>query len=157
MAHILNIQRSSSWIKLSSAIAFLAIVIVLWFFLIDYILIWAVSTGNTNTVSKVLAFGADPNTYRATRSEAMVNAAYNGNVSVLQILLEHGGNPNGFVEGGYSVLSAAIERRHTNAVKLLLTKGANPCVGDGSGQTAIQLSDGYAPIIRLLQDKGCTK
>jgi len=103
----------------------------------------------------ILDQGADVNTADGRGATPLMYAAVVGSVEVMRFLLEHHADPNAQNQFGSTALIWSAT--DLAKVQLLLDHGANPNLASKKGRTPLlvaAMSDGSAPIVRLLLDKG---
>jgi uncharacterized protein len=93
---------------------------------IDKDLVSAAATGDTKTVQRLLAEGADIETIQAKEWTPLTAAASEGKIEVVKLLLASGADPNRPAPGGVRAFELAALSRHLDIVKLLLSSGADP-------------------------------
>jgi ankyrin repeat protein len=94
----------------------------------------AAREGNTAEVVRLLAAGADPNTYRNVAGRnpseegvpvtALVVAAMLGYLEMARLLLDGGADPSLAAGSGFTPLIAATGKGHLEVLRLLLARGA---------------------------------
>lgn len=118
----------------------------------------AITTGDTTTVQKLLAAGADPNeSYGADEETALLVAAVERRERIVQLLLTAGADPNHGDMCGYTPLMGAVCANAPRIVELLLAAGANPhrkcgCTGANALQDAA--IGGHYDIVKTLLENG---
>lgn len=88
-------------------------------------LLFAAQQGSLESVTLLLAAGADVHDTAPDGTRALVVAAHSGHAEVAAFLLENGADPNA-AAAGYTALHAAILRGEVDFVKALLARGADP-------------------------------
>ncbi|HEV2426032.1 MAG TPA: ankyrin repeat domain-containing protein [Terriglobia bacterium] len=88
-------------------------------------LMYAALYGNTDSMKRLLAAGADPNARNAAGATALMWAAYD--LDKARLLVDHGADVNAHSDGGRTPLMIAATRHgSTPVLQLLLDHGANP-------------------------------
>jgi ankyrin repeat protein len=112
--------------------------------------------GNDLTQLKaLLAQGADVNGRDAKGETPLMYAASVGSAEAMKLLLEHGADAN--VQNQFGSTALIWSATDLAKVELLLAHGANPNLASKRGRTPLlvaAMSDGSAPIVRLLVSKG---
>lgn len=88
-------------------------------------LLFAAQQGTAETVTLLLAAGADVNDAAPEGTSALVVAAHGGHGAVCALLLERGADVDA-AGAGYTALHAAVLRGDVELVKRLVARGANP-------------------------------
>lgn len=81
-------------------------------------------SGDAESISLLLAAGADVNDTAPDGNSALVIAAFSGHANVVQLLLERGADPNRS-GAGYSALHLAVLRGDLTTLNRLVASGAN--------------------------------
>lgn len=115
-------------------------------FLVD-----AVHSGNLETVTLLLANGADANA-TAKRESALSAAAKRGHLSILKYLLASHGNPNRRHDLGNTPLIEAVLNNRKEAAEMLLACGASASIATNNGNSALHFAalKGNVDIVALL-------
>jgi uncharacterized protein len=93
---------------------------------IDKDLVSAASSGDTKSVQRLLAEGADIETIQAKEWTPLIAAASEGKIEVVRLLLTSGADPNRPKPGGSTALEFAAMHGHVDVVMVLLSSGADP-------------------------------
>jgi ankyrin repeat protein len=118
---------------------------------------WACRPANPEIVSKLLEFGADPNSSTEDGETPLHIAAYEGSDACVQLLLDSGADVSATTEDGKTPLMSAAQTG-LSIVRSLLAAGADPLSRDSGGRTALHWAiigthdDGS--LIRLLLSGG---
>jgi ankyrin repeat protein len=97
----------------------------------------AIRIGSLETVSTLLAHGADPNRPAADDRKPLMLAARGGLDEIVRQLLDKGGDVNGRnARDGTTALMWAANTGRRRIVDLLLERGANPSITAKDGWTA---------------------
>ena len=104
-------------------------------------LLFAARSGDAESVTVLVAAGADVNEALPNGTSALTLAAHSGHGAVAVALLDKGADPNA-AGVGYTALHAAVLRGDLDLVKALLAHGANPNLQTTKG----------TPVRRLSQD-----
>jgi len=98
----------------------------------------AVTQGNLQKITSLLASGADVNERGANGRTALMVAAETGDAQAVSLLLANKANPNVTdSKQGRTALMIAAEAGQAEIVQLLLNAGANPNAKDRLGETAM--------------------
>jgi ankyrin repeat protein len=89
-------------------------------------LILAAMDGDSKTVERCLADGADPNTVDVTGYSAVTWAARSGNDATVEVLLRAGADPRSMTQTGLTPLAVAAGSGCTSTMRVLLSHGADP-------------------------------
>jgi hypothetical protein len=103
----------------------------------------AVQTGDTSTVQRLLAQGADVNERDQAGNSVLSRAAYAGYMEIARLLVDKGANLDSRNSMGETALMFAVSSYSPNRdymVRLLLDKGANIDIRNTSGNTAQTLA-----------------
>lgn len=100
-------------------------------------LVAASQAADTGLLSKLLAEGANPDSYDENRNTALIFAARDGHIDMVTQLLSNGAEVNWIDGEGVTPLILAAFKNHPEVVKLLLANSADKTVVDGFGRTAI--------------------
>ncbi|MYC63829.1 MAG: hypothetical protein F4X16_13545, partial [Caldilineaceae bacterium SB0661_bin_34] len=113
----------------------------------------AAGNGNTLTVERLLADGADPNMVDGNGETALHNAARHGHVLVADQLLKHGANPDVINVRRSTPLHLAAWFGHEQVVSLLLAHGAVSDLVDSWGDTPLAnaVIQGHTRVARLIE------
>lgn len=103
------------------------------------VLFYAIESGNTGLVTKILAAGADPNKKDSSFDSALMFAINSGassiDNSIIVTLLEYGADVNTLNVNGETPLKLALDLERKSCIKSMLTHGA-------------VIPEGYARFIR---------
>jgi hypothetical protein len=115
-------------------------------------LVAAATAGRVETVSDLLARGADANAKSAAGRPALVSAAYNGNRRTSAALLVAGADPNAADAAGNTALMGASAMGHVDTVRLLLAVGAKKDAKNAAGEDAVTMAQraGHAAVEEIL-------
>ena len=116
----------------------------------------AASTGDINTLSRLLNEGADIDAKDETDWTPLLLAAYMGHIEVVRLLLGKGADIDAKNNYGDTSLHKAASYDHIKVVRLLLGKGADVNAKNTDGQTPLHspADKGYIEVARLLIDRG---
>ncbi|GAA3180092.1 ankyrin repeat domain-containing protein [Nonomuraea roseoviolacea] len=118
----------------------------------------AALNGESETVSELLAGGADPNRPSEGEDEGLplCAAASWDRVEAARALLAAGADVNGREEGGWTALLWAAANGHADTARLLVEAGAEVDVTNDDGDTALTLAArrGALGVVRVLLDSG---
>jgi len=116
---------------------------------------WAAFKNETECVSLLLSYGANPNA-RAHPSgwTPLHDAAYSNSKEAVQLLIDAGANVDARANSGATPLCFAAQEDASKAAELLLQRGAElgarcaggPLRGEGEMQTAASRFSGYTPL-----------
>lgn len=119
----------------------------------------AAEKGHADVVEILLDAGLPPMIEGGPLKHPIMTASELGFASVVRLLLERGAHAD-FHEAGTwdNCLYAAAEKERTEVVQLLLDAGVPPMTPGGPLKFPVMTASdlGYAPIVRLLLDKGAT-
>ncbi|KAJ6057677.1 hypothetical protein N7460_000951 [Penicillium canescens] len=119
-------------------------------------LITPIQKGDLQTVTTLLAKGADANaTNNEGQTPLMVAASY-GHENIVRILIEYGADMDTQAMNGETALGTAAARGFARIIRVLIASGANVNAGSGTGKTALSQAASYGQdrIVRLLLDCG---
>ena len=86
----------------------------------------AAGSGDTETIHKLLDYGASPNAWGVDfMSTALITATRTGRIDIVKILLEHGADPNLHDSNCKTALQYARDKRYVEIEHLLLKMGAH--------------------------------
>jgi ankyrin repeat protein len=132
-------------------------------------LIHAAQSGDTATVRRLLAAGANPNDTAADRQSALDVAVFRGDVALVKALLESGANPNLTQSkgNGGTPLIVATRSLDIEVMRALLNGGAKAdaalpnglsalaiAAGAPTGEKARKPADEVLAAVQLLLDRG---
>ncbi|MCW3161103.1 ankyrin repeat domain-containing protein [Chryseobacterium oryctis] len=114
---------------------------------------WSIITENTDSLSKLLELGADPNVRSYQGATPIMNAVQANKKEHLALLLKSGAFVNAKDNRGYTALHRAAEINHLEIVKILLDNRADKNI-EAEGNTALSLAitRNNKEIIELLGD-----
>jgi ankyrin repeat protein len=123
---------------------------------LDRALYEAASEGDTGTMAKVLAAGANINAAITGDGSPLIGAARQGQLDAVRWLLERGADLDMAVEGDGTPLIMAAAEGHLDVVTLLLDRGANiEQVVPRDENALIQASgNGRLAVVKLLVSRG---
>ena len=113
--------------------------------------------GRTETVKKLLARGANPDSRDDIGQTALMGAARNGHVQTVIVLLEAGAEVNVKLHAtNWTALLLAAFYGHAKVVKALLAHGADPKVRDSEGKTALAWArtKRHRQVVMVLEEAG---
>ena len=124
-------------------------------------LINAVKAGDTASVQRMLAAGADVNSRDGEGSTLLMLAAHAGDLPMVKVLIEGGADVNACDERGWSPLAKAVynaelKRGFADVVKALIDAGANIEAAIGYGVRPLMLAAGYGEteVVEALLNAG---
>ncbi|KAI0154632.1 ankyrin repeat-containing domain protein [Xylariaceae sp. FL1272] len=119
-------------------------------------LYYASRAGLTDTVSWVLAHGADINAQTSHYGSALSAASWKGHDKTVEMLLKQGANVNTRHKFESDPLCAASRQGHEKIVERLLIKGAVVINNLGPERNALCIAalEGHRNIVEMLLDKG---
>ena len=109
--------------------------------------LYAVMSGDSGLLRKLLAHGGDPNGPLRNGDSPLHLAARAGGDEIVRILLERGAVPNSTNAQGATPLHFAAESGSKPSVVLLVGAGGDPAIADGAGERPL---DRIAPEQRAL-------
>jgi ankyrin repeat protein len=117
-------------------------------------LIDAACKGNTFTIKKLIAAGADPNYRNVQINTPLMWAVTHRHPDAAQVLLESGADVNGQDVMGGTALIVAASNGDLPMLEMLLRAGADAHVTDDDGNTALGWAthNNHVEAARLLQD-----
>ena len=119
----------------------------------DEELVKAAMKGNTETIEKLLAKGADANaTDQKHRSTALMWAAHNGHTEAIKVLIRSGAAIDARREKGETALWFAAQKGQLETLKILVENGAKTDIVGRDGDTAIAIAEknGHAHVVDYL-------
>lgn len=116
-------------------------------------LIWAVEDNNTADLTKLLAKGADPNTYDKRGNTLLMIAVQNKNSQLIHLLLEAGANPNLRNHYGETAIMLASYHGEAGMTKQFYLKGAE-INHTGWNPLIYAATKGHTEIIEMLLGVG---
>ena len=99
----------------------------------------AIMRGETDTVRKAIARGADVNGRGMHAMTPLMTAAEAGRLDLCELLVKHGADVNGHNDSG-SVLMWAVESKNEALVRFILASGADRSWSNSLGDTAQSLA-----------------
>ncbi|SEG33887.1 Ankyrin repeat-containing protein [Nonomuraea solani] len=118
----------------------------------------AALNGESETVGKLLASGADPNTASEGEEEglALCAAAAWDRTEVADVLLAAGADVNGRESGGWTALLWAAANGHAAVAKALIEAGAETDTANDDGDTPLSLAArrGALGVVQVLLEAG---
>lgn len=113
----------------------------------------AAKHGDTMTVNRLLALGADVNAKDELGLTPLMQAAMNGHADVLQALIEKGAEVNARSPNGMNALIFAAGRGDAATVQALLAKGADADAANTDGNTALDIArvNNRTRVVELLR------
>ena len=117
-------------------------------------LIDAACKGNTVTIRKLIAAGADPNYRNEQVNTPLMWAVTHRHLDAALVLLESGADVNGQDDLGGTALIVAASNGDLPMLEMLLRAGADVRVADHDGNTALVWAThkNHVEAARLLQD-----
>jgi hypothetical protein len=114
------------------------------------------TTGDVQTLRKLIENGANPNTSDPTGLTLLMAASYSGKAQILELLLNAGVPIDVKDSSGYTALMFSCNAGQLSCARFLIEKGANVNEVDNDGSTPIMFCSqhGYNEIVRLLLNKG---
>jgi ankyrin repeat protein len=103
----------------------------------DEQLLNAALNGDTDTVSALIAAGANVNAAGQYGYTALMKAAFNGHIAIVSLLIAAGANVNAASQYGYTALMKAAARGYTATALALIAAGANVNAANQRGETAL--------------------
>ncbi|RTK93957.1 MAG: ankyrin repeat domain-containing protein [Rickettsiales bacterium] len=100
-------------------------------------LIEAVSTGNYDSVNKLISGGADVNYKGKHNTTPLIEASKNGNIAVIQLLLQANAHVGETDNNGMNALMHAVFLKNTEAVLLLLDTSIDINARDKDNNSAV--------------------
>ncbi|MDO8436831.1 MAG: ankyrin repeat domain-containing protein [Nitrosomonadaceae bacterium] len=116
-------------------------------------LIWAVEDNNATDLTKLLAKGADPNTYDKRGNTLLMIAVQNKNNHLIHLLLEAGANPNLRNHYGETAIMLASYHGEAGMAKQFYIKGAE-INHKGWNPLIYAATKGHTEIVEMLLDVG---
>jgi hypothetical protein len=115
-------------------------------------LVAAATAGRVETVTDLLAQGADANAKNGAGRPALVAAAYSGNRRTAAALLVAGADPNAADSAGNTALMGASAMGHVDTVRLLVAVGAKKDAKNAAGEDAVAMAQraGHAAVEDML-------
>lgn len=123
---------------------------------LDQALFDAAAAGDTESVDRLLAAGANANARLAGDGSPLIAAARRGHLRAARLLLDRGADPNLPVSGDGSPLIAAARSGHVDIAQLLLGRNANiDQIVVGDENPLIQAAgSGHIGVVKLLISRG---
>jgi beta-lactamase regulating signal transducer with metallopeptidase domain len=123
---------------------------------LDRALLEAAGDGDLETMSSLIASGANVNGAVPGDGSPLITAARGGRLDAVRALLDRGADPNLAVPGDGNPLIMAARAGRTGVVELLLARGASiDQVAEGDENALIQASAaGQLDVVRLLVARG---
>eukprot|EP01130_Rhizamoeba_saxonica_P004174 TRINITY_DN1715_c0_g1_i4.p1 TRINITY_DN1715_c0_g1~~TRINITY_DN1715_c0_g1_i4.p1 ORF type:complete len:206 (-),score=43.58 TRINITY_DN1715_c0_g1_i4:11-628(-) len=106
-------------------------------------LLWAIESGDVNTVSVFLEYQCDATIKSNKGDTALHKAARNGNITIVQQLIDYGVEVDSYAGSGMDERSVLMEATRSNNVQLvqyLLDEGADITYQNKNGRTALHSS-----------------
>ena len=123
-------------------------------------LFYWIARGDLDTVSALLAVGADPISSGEDGITPLMEACFFGgdvlkqrDPGIVRLLLEAGADPNAVDQEGVTALLLAINYAQYETIPLLLQAGANPNIKNDAGKTPLHYSR-ESNIVRALLEAG---
>jgi ankyrin repeat protein len=113
----------------------------------------ACSTGDTNSVKRLLNKGVDVNTKNDAANTLLHIACSKGNNIIIKHLIDKGANVNSINLDGNTPLHEACYKKQTGAVRVLLMNGANSDIKNYKNTTPIEICSarGYLELSLLIE------
>lgn len=120
-------------------------------------LYFAIESGDTETLKRMLAEGGDPNLRVRGGPSLLETAVRRREITAVEFLLEYGADPNATCPGQDSALAIAAFRNQRPSATLLVNAGADPTTPNPGrlGGTPLSLAfvGGYERLCRTMLDK----
>ncbi len=112
-------------------------------------------SGDSETVARLLAAGADISAKDKDGFDALLYSAHFGHESVVKVLVEHGADPNVMTNDRTTPLMLAAQWGYLAIARVLMDFGADPAITDEEGDTALDYAvrKGQTDVIGLLQQQ----
>jgi ankyrin repeat protein len=115
----------------------------------------AIRSNDLTKLRTLIKSAADANAKNETGDPLLLTAAAVGSVEAMRLLVDAGADVN--AQNAFGATALIWAAADMSKVQLLLDRGANVNIASKSGRTAVMvaaMSEGAAPIVRLLASKG---